>query len=137
MVDGEPVHVAVFVPLDTGRTIDVDGEERPTVVIDAADTPEVADLARVHATEGVGDIWTEAIRSGDLLLLGISMTAPVRATFAIALDVSGHRALLDDVIESGSLVVAHTDPTLAAIENPQWLAVDIDGRALAAQVDPR
>ncbi len=40
--------------IDVGTTIDEDGTRWPTAVIDASDNPEVADLARVHATDGVG-----------------------------------------------------------------------------------
>ena len=132
---GDPSEVSVFTVLDTGHTIDVDGRRLPTVVIDAEGSPEVADLARVHAVEGIGDIRTAAVRADDLIVLGVRMTVPVRATFALAIDVRRHRALLDDVIEQGALVIAHTDPELAAAEQPSWLAVDIDGPALAAQLE--
>lgn len=136
MDDDDRIEVAVFTVRDTGRMVDGDGRQLPTVVIDATDAPEVSDLARVHAVEGVGDIRTEALRVGDQIVLGIRMTVPVRAAFAIAIDRHRHRALLDDVIEQGALVIAHTDPQRAAIERPQWLAIDIDGAALAAQVAP-
>ena len=130
------IDVPVFTVLDAGYTVDADGTQMPTVVIDADDAPEVADLARVHAVEGVGDIHTGAVRVDDLIVLGIRMTVPVRAAFAIAIDARHHRALLDDVIVHGSLVIAHTDPQRAAIEQPTWLAVDIDGPALAAEIAP-
>ncbi len=123
--------VPVFEALDIGSTLDADGQQLPTVVIDATGSPAVADLARVHAVEGMGDVRTAAIRADDLLLLGIRVTVPVRASFAIAFGVERHRALLDEVVAHGSLVIAHTDPQLASVEQPQWLAVDIDGAALA------
>ena len=82
------VDVAIFPVLSSGHTVVADGRQLPTVVIDAADVPAVADLARVHAMEGVGDIWTEAVRSGEVLALGIKMTTPVTATFAIARSMS-------------------------------------------------
>lgn len=135
--DGDRLRLPVFAVLDAGHTIDVDGRRLPTVVIDAHDAPEVADLARVHAVEGVGDIRTEAIRSGDVVVLGVRVTVPVRAAFAIAIDLRRHRELLDDVIECGSLVIAHTDPGRAAAEQPTWLALDIDGQALDAQIRDR
>lgn len=137
MASDAELHVRVFTALDAGHTVDIGGTQLPTVVIDADAAPEVADLARVHAVEGVGDIHTQAVRVDDLIVLGIRMTVPVRAAFAITVDVERHRALLDDVIEHGSLVIAHTDPQLAAIDQPNWLAVDIDGSALAAQLAPR
>ena len=126
--------IPVFVALDVGQTIDTEGRQLPTVVIDASDHPEVADLARVHAVEGMGDIRTEAIRIDDVVVLGIRMTTPVSAAFAITIDAERHRPLLDDIVATGSLVVAHTDPRLAEIEQPNWLAVDIDGPELAARL---
>ena len=137
MASNDELPVPVFAVLDTGRILDVDGQQLPTVVIDADDVPEVADLARVHAVEGVGDIHTQAVRVDDLIVLGIRMTVPVRAAFAIAIDAQRHRALLDDVVEHGTLVIAHTDPQLAETDQPTWLAVDIDGQALAVQLTPR
>lgn len=131
------IGVRLFTVLDAGQTVDADGRRLPTVVIDADDAPEVADLARVHAIEGVGDIRTEAVRVDDVIVLGIRMTAPVRAAFALAIDVQRFRALLDDVVERGCLVIAHTDPQLAGVEQPTWLAVDIDGPALAVHVAGR
>lgn len=124
----------VFDVIDAGHTVDDGGRHLPTVVIDAHDVPEVADLARVHATEGIGDIRTEAIRVDDTIVFGIRMTVPVHAVFAIAIDMRRHRELLDDVIERGSLVIAHTDPQRAALEQTNLLAVDIDGSALAARL---
>lgn len=124
--------VPIFTAVDTGRTIDAAGRQLPTVAIDVAGSPEIADLARVHAVEGIGDIRTEAVRADDLVLLGVRVTVPVRATFVVALDIRHHRPLLDEIIEHGSLVIAHTDPLVAAAEQPHWLAVDIDGASLAA-----
>lgn len=57
MVDDELIRVPVFAALEVGRTIDVDGTELSTVVSDAADSPEVAGLGRVHAVEGGG--WSD------------------------------------------------------------------------------
>jgi hypothetical protein len=52
--------IVVLPVLDTGTTIEATGDRLPTVVVDARDHPEIADLARVHAVEGIGDIATEA-----------------------------------------------------------------------------
>ena len=126
--------VAIFQVLSSGHTLVADGRQLPTVVIDAADVPAVADLARVHAMEGVGDIWTEAVRSGDVLALGIKMTTPVTATFAIAVDLRVHRAVLEDAARCGSLVIAHTDPAEVVDDQPSWLAIDLDGPALVERL---
>jgi len=121
--------------LDIGTTVSVDGERLPTVVVDTADHPEVADLARVHAIEGIGDISTEAIcvpvDGGHQLLLGIRVSIPVRCTFALGFSLPAHRPVLDDAVASGQLVLATTDPTRAADDQPHWLAITIDGDSLA------
>ena len=124
--------VPVFLVQDCGHLVDAEGAQTPTVVIDASSSPEVADLARVHAVEGIGDIRTEAVRRGDALLLGVRLSVPVQATFVIAFELHRHRRFLTEVVQAQSLAIAHTDPGRAAVEQPHWLAVDIDGPALAA-----
>jgi len=125
------VDVPVFLAQGCGHVVDVDGARTPTVVIDASSSPAVADLARVHAVEGIGDIRTEAVRSDDVLLFGVRLSVPVQATFVIAFGLQRHRGFLTDVVRAQSLVIAHTDPDRAAVDQPHWLAVDIDGPALA------
>lgn len=122
-----PVH-------STGATIDDDGEHWPTAVIDAANHPDVADLARVHATEGIGDITTEAllvpIENGHVLLLGIRVTRPVTCAFALAFSLPAQRQVLDEAADAGHLLLATTPPEAAIDERPLWLAIDIDGSSL-------
>ncbi|WP_420451231.1 hypothetical protein [Ilumatobacter sp.] len=129
---------------DVGRTIDVDGRSWPTAVVDARDDPAVSDLARVHAVEGVGDVTTEAAlvatdptddaTSGvdHLLVVSVAVTVPVICTFAIVFSLPLHGGFLDDVVASGDLVIATTEPRAAAHERPLWLAVDIDGDRLGS-----
>ena len=131
-----PLGRAVFVAIDVGATMSVDGVMHPTVVIDAAGSPEVSDLARVHALDGVGDVETMAIRSGRAVVLVIRMSSPVRAAFAVVFDLAMHRAFLGEVADNGSLTVATTDPAAAASDRPWWLSVDIDGTALRRVVEP-
>ena len=127
--------VAVFVARDVGHTITTDGSPTPTVVIDVAGHPEVADLARVHAIEGVGDVTTVAMCDGDLVLLGVRLSVPVVAMFAVAFSSAVHGAFLAEVAAAGELTIATTDPEVAVDERPLWLAVDIDGPALLAAID--
>ena len=127
--------VPVVLPvIDVGLSVGEDGETAPTAVVDASDHPDVADLARVHAVEGIGDIRTTAQRlrvSGtDLLVLGVVLSRPVKASFALAFDLATTGAFLDEVAAIGRLVIATTDPHAAAQDRPTWLAVDIDGAAL-------
>ena len=39
-----------------------------------------------------------------------------------------------DAADAGTLVIAHTPPEQAAIDQPTWLAIDLDGDALRAKI---
>ncbi len=129
----EPPVLPVF---DVGTTIDEDGKEWATAVVEASANPEVLDLARVHATEGIGDISTEALclpwADGHLFLLGVRITSPVSCEFALAFSLPAHRDTLDAAAEAGELVIATTPPEDAATHRPLWLALDLDTKALKA-----
>jgi hypothetical protein len=122
--------VPLFVAQEIGRTLVDENKWMPTVTIDVSQSPEVADLARVHAVEGVGDVSTHAIRQDDSVVLGVQMTSPVRAMFAVAFSYAQHREFLKDVAEAGALIFATTDVENAHEDQPLWLSVDIDGSAL-------
>ena len=122
--------VPLFVAQEIGRTLVDENKWMPTVTIDVSQSPEVADLARVHAVEGVGDVSTHAIRQDDSVVLGVQMTSPVRAMFAVAFSYAQHREFLKDVAEAGALIFATTDVENAREDEPLWLSVDIDGSAL-------
>ncbi len=122
--------VPLFVAQEIGRTLVDENKWMPTVTIDVSESPEVADLARVHAVEGVGDVSTHAIRQDDAVVLGVQMTSPVRAMFAVAFSYAQHREFLKDVAEAGALIFATTDVENAHDGQPLWLSVDIDGSAL-------
>ena len=120
----------VFVAQEIGRTLVDENKWMPTVTIDVSQSPEVADLARVHAIEGIGDVSTHAIRQDDAVVLGVQLTSPVRAIFAVAFSYVQHREFLKDVAEAGALIFATTDVENAIEDQPLWLSVDIDGNAL-------
>ena len=122
--------VPVFVAQEIGRTLVDENKWMPTVTIDVSQSPEVADLARVHAIEGVGDVSTHAIRQDDAVVLGVQLTSPVRAIFAVAFSYVQHREFLKDVAEAGALIFATTHAENAIDDQPLWLSVDIDGGAL-------
>ena len=133
MSDG--VEIVVLPVLDAGTTIDADGERLPTVVVDARGNPEVADLARVHAIEGIGDIATEAVAvpAGDgawRFLLAVIISTPVRCSFVLEFALPPHRRVLDEAAAAGRLVIATTPPERAAADQPLWLAIDLDARSL-------
>jgi hypothetical protein len=129
------VSVPLFVAQEIGRTL-LDGDVwMPTVTIDVSQSPEVADLARVHAVEGIGDVSTHAIRQDDTVVVGVQLTRPVQAIFAVAFSYSLHREFLNEVADAGTLVFATTDTETAHEENPLWLSVDIDGNALRQTIN--
>jgi hypothetical protein len=127
---GEFVSVPLFVAQEIGRTLSDGNVWLPTVTIDASQSPDVADLARVHAVEGIGDVSTHAIREDDAIVVGVQLTSPVRAMFAVAFIYALHREFLEEVADAGSLIFATTDVEAAHEEQPLWLSVDIDANAL-------
>ncbi len=122
--------VPLFIAQEVGHTLIGENVWMPTVTIDASQSPEVADLARVHAVEGIGDVSTHAIRQGDSVVIGVQLTSPVQAMFAVAFSFALHRDFLNEVADAKSLTFATTDTGSAHEEQPLWLSVDIDGDAL-------
>lgn len=117
-----------------GRTT-VEGGDRPlpAILLDVTDRPDVADLARVHATEGMGDVRTAAAvlghgdPSGWRLRLEVAVDRPVTCRFHVVLDLVESLGVLRDVAETGLLVFATGEPAPGAT----WLAVEIDRPQLA------
>ena len=122
--------VPLFVAQEIGHTLLDENTWMPTVTIDVSQSPAVADLARVHAVEGIGNVSTHAIRQDDTVLVGVQLTSPVQATFAVAFSSELHREFLNEVADAGTLVFATTDTETAHEERPLWLSVFIDGSAL-------
>ena len=120
----------LFVAQEIGHTLIDENVWMPTVTIDTSQAPEVADLARVHAVEGIGDVSTHAIREGDAVVIGVQLTSPVQAVFAVAFSYELHGEFLDEVADAGSLIFATTGVEVAQEQHPLWLSVDIDGDAL-------
>lgn len=134
---------AVFAVIDTGTTIDDAGHPWPTAVIDADGHPEISDLARVHAVEGVGDIATHASivdiaddqrvagSAEHLLALAVAVTVPVRTAFVVTFVLPAQRDVLAQAAREGHLVIATTDPERAGADQPLWLAIDLDPQSLS------
>ena len=122
--------VPLFVAREIGRTLSDENVWLPTVTIDVSNSPEIADLARVHAVEGIGDVSTHAIREDDTIVVGVQLTSPVQAMSAVAFSYALHREFLEEVVDAGSLIFATTDVEAAHEEHPLWLSVDIDADAL-------
>jgi hypothetical protein len=127
--------VPLFVAQEIGRTLSDENVWLPTVTIDVSHSPEIADLARVHAVEGIGDVSTHAIREDDAIVVGVQLTSPVQAMFAVAFSYALHREFLEEVADAGSLIFATTNVEAAHDEHPLWLSVDIDGNALRQTIE--
>ena len=122
--------VPEFVAQEIGHTFIGENVWMPTVTIDVSESPEIADLARVHAVEGIGDVNIHAIRQDDAVVIGVRLTTPVEAMFAVAFSYSMHREFLHEVAVAGTLVFATTNTENAHEEQPLWLSVFIDGAGL-------
>ena len=127
----------LLIAQEVGHTIRNDGATLPTVVIDVSEHPEIADLPRVHAIDGIGDVATAAVKTGDAVVLGVRLSRPVAAAFVVVFDLRRHKEFLLDVAAARSLTFATTIPERAENDRPLWLAVDIDEDALRAVItDP-
>ena len=112
--------------------------DNAAMVADASDHPEIADLARVHAVEGIGDIATEAaaVPDGDVdgawrFFLAVIISSPVRCAFVLEFALPRHRQVLDEAAVAGRLVIATTPPERAELDRPLWLAIDLDPHLLS------
>lgn len=122
--------------LGAGFTLGTDDIVYPTIVLDVGDRPDVADLARVHAAEGVGDIATAGGVVDDGLLLVVGLTSPVRAAFAISVSDPEHLAVVREGAAEGHLLLATTVPDAdGRVDESTWLAVDLEPGALTAVLD--
>ena len=139
-----------LVVIDTGVTESDDGTRYPTAVIDATGRPDVTDLARVHAVEGIGDVATFLELTDPALLLTVRLTRPVIAEFTVRFELPAGLAVLADAAVAGHLLLATTVPDVSpageapgvdapdvdASRHPAWLAVDVDGARLAEVLLP-
>ncbi len=99
----------------------------PAVVVDATGRADVADLARVHDTEGVGNVRTLAVRNGNTIDLSVTLTSPVTCSFTMQFAADDPTGFLGSVCSAESLVIATSQPDAGEV----CLSVDIDGEALA------
>ncbi len=130
-------HTPLLEVLECGLTVDIDGATWPTVVVDASPHRQIADLPRLFVAAGGGEIETSATRievpgRGELLLLGVVMSAPVSARFALSFDLRRDRPTLLDAAGHGHLAISFGPPDLGDL-----LAVELEGDALREVVRPR
>lgn len=114
--------------LETGMTV-AGGQVLPVLRLDATHRPDVADLARVHEVEGVGDVTTYLAPHPDGLAVTVACEVPVRCTFSVVVP-DDSLAVLEHAAQVGLLVLATSAPDPDGGQNPSWLAVDVDQTSL-------
>lgn len=110
---------------------DSDGEltALPSVALDIAGRPDIADLARVHEMDGIGDIRTLATAAGDGgVRFDVVIMSPVKCHIAFVVS-ADDQPLLHDAAQRETLVLATGDPSVV---DATWLAVYVERAALTA-----
>jgi len=118
---GEVVATSVGSILDPG-----DHSVVPALVLDAAQRPDVTDLVRVQAAEGVGDLrcgvglWDVGPPGDWLVRLEVLVDHPVHCRFHTVLDWATHRSWLVSVAAAGAIALSVGDT------EGRWLVVTVD-----------
>ncbi|MFM7127585.1 MAG: hypothetical protein ACKOYO_12090 [Actinomycetota bacterium] len=133
--DLEPLRI-----VSAGTTIDTDGVSFPTVVVDVSERPDVGDLARVVAFEGVGDLTTSGEVGLDpngrsVIRLVARATSPVAVEFSLVFPMPAYAELLGDAATMGCLVIAAATGDPPEVDTSDWLGLDVDALALRRMVD--
>lgn len=103
-----------------------DGAVVAAIVLDTTGRPDVTDLARVHASEGIGDVRCGVgvldIGPPDtwLVRLEVAVDHPVRCRFHAVVDWMGHRAWLAAVVDGASVAMG------AGTGAEYWLRLNVD-----------
>lgn len=131
----EPLHI-----ISAGTTIDTDGISFPTVVVDTSIRPDVRDLARVVASEGVGDLATTGdigmdAKGRTVIRLMARATAPVNVEFSLVFPMPAYAELLGDAARMGCLVIAAATGDPPEIDTNNWLGLDVDSASLVRMVN--
>lgn len=126
--------------VSAGTTIDTDGVSFPTVVVDASNRPDVRDLVRVVAIDGVGDLTTAGDVGMDpqgrtVIRLMARATVPVAVEFTMVFPMPAYAELLGDAARMGCLVIASATGDPPTIDNENWLGLDLDSTSLMKMVN--
>lgn len=126
--------------VSAGTTIDTDGVSFPTVVVDASNRPDVRDLVRVVAIDGVGDLTTTGDVGMDpqgrtVIRLMARATVPVAVEFTMVFPMPAYAELLGDAARMGCLVIASATGDPPTIDNENWLGLDLDSTSLMKMVN--
>lgn len=103
----------------------------PALVLDPRGRPDVADLVRVQADEGVGDlrcgvgVWDLGPPEGWLVRLEVAVDRPVHCRFHTVLEWAAHRPWLASAAAAGAVALGIGDA------EGRWLVLTIDPLRLA------
>lgn len=113
--------------LDAKIIIDADGEARPTVVVDVADRPDLADVPRVLRLERrtstqhavVATQWLADLEHERVLLV-VTFVEPVSATWALSFDIPRTLVVLEQIAISSDIFVvwSEADTPFASAVSP-------------------
>ena len=101
------------------------------IIFDPAGRPDVADIARVHMTEGAGQAttWFDVIDEGRTLAMHVEVVAPVRCRFSLAVPVPAAAHTLAAGASIGAVVlmpVGSKGPTLQVAMRPEDVVEALD-----------
>lgn len=103
----------------------------PVAELDARKRPDVADLPRIHRSEGAGDqrhaIHAVLTPTGGIAVIALSLERPVRCRFSLVLDLAEHFDWLTRIARCGLLVTT---------TRPVATAEDALGSGVAWEIDP-
>jgi hypothetical protein len=118
----------------TGWVVDPDdGQPVAAVLLEVENRPDVADLARVVALEGPGDlrcgigVWD--LDEPVLVRLEVALDHPVHCRFHLVLGWAEHATWLASVADGGAMAVGTGDG------DGSWLLLNVDGRRLGEVLD--
>jgi len=117
--------------LSMGHVVLDDGLPVPAVLLDTSARPDVADLARVAATEGVGDlrcglgVWDLGSPEDWLVRIEAVVDHPVRCRFHLCVVWHKSQEWLGDIAANGTVTVGTGDGS------GPWLALNVDPIRLA------
>lgn len=113
--------------VSTGIILDPDDAATvAAMILDATSRPDVADLARVHATEGIGDVrcglgvYDVGPPDSWLVRLEVSVDHPVQCRFHTVVDWDGNREWLGAIVDGGAVAIGTGDAT------GTWLRLNVD-----------
>ena len=93
--------------------------DQPVVFADMSTRPDVADLPRIHRTEGQGDAttcWDIGVIRGiaAIACVSIDLKRPVKCTFRVIFDLFKHAPILHRIAACGGFVLTGVTPDQGA-----------------------